>query len=60
MKKNVPKEIGVKDEGYGTLMDVLQLACVELFPAIKQAGAKRCAVSICRLLMGILSKKNLY
>ena len=60
MRKDIPKEIRVKEEGCGTIMDVLQLACTELFPAIKNAGSKKCAVSTMRLLMGILSKKNLY
>lgn len=42
-------------EAEGTLLDVLHLACNELFPEIKRASSKRCALSIGRLLVGILS-----
>ena len=38
----------------GTMLDVLQLACLELFPDIKRAGPDRCARSIKHLLVGML------
>jgi hypothetical protein len=61
MKKSLPEDkVVLEAKAEGTLIDVLQFACEELFPAIKRAGAGRCAISTWRLLLGILSKKNLY
>ena len=60
-KRFLDCDAGVDEkETEGTLLDLLHLACTELFPEIKRAGATRCAQSIGRLLLGILSKKNLY
>lgn len=62
MKKIVVDQERVVDEkAEGTLLDLLQLACTELFPEIKRAGSGRCALSIGRLLIGILGSghKNL-
>jgi hypothetical protein len=59
MEKKLPRyDVVDEKESEGVLLDLLHLACSELYPEIKRAGSSRCALSIGRLLVGILSKKK--